>query len=144
MVALLVVVFNYRLDATGSAAVIRFQVGNVLYYVIGIALAFALKDNRAFCKYMCPITVPLKITTRFSLLKIRGDRAKCDECQACVRQCPMDIRIPDYTKQGQRVLSTECSVCQTCTTVCPNKALKLSFGSDLGGKELLRVTDSAD
>jgi formate hydrogenlyase subunit 6/NADH:ubiquinone oxidoreductase subunit I len=36
------------------------------------------------------------------------------------------------------VLSTECSLCQTCTTVCARDALKLSFGFDLGGKELLR------
>jgi formate hydrogenlyase subunit 6/NADH:ubiquinone oxidoreductase subunit I len=37
-----------------------------------------------------------------------------------------------------RVLSTECSLCQTCITVCAQDALKLSFGFDLGGKELLR------
>ena len=52
--------------------------------------------------------------------------------------CPMDIRIPDYIKNGERVLSTECSLCQTCITVCSKDALKLSFGLDLGGKDLLR------
>ncbi len=36
-------------------------------------MAFTLKDNRAFCKYVCPITVFLKATSRFSLLKIGGD-----------------------------------------------------------------------
>jgi hypothetical protein len=30
-------------------------------------------------------------------------------------------------------------LCQTCITVCTQDALKLSFGFDLGGKELLRV-----
>ena len=53
----------------------------------------------------------------------------------------MDIRIPDYTRNGQRVLSTECSLCQTCITVCSKDALKLSFGFDVGGKDLLRVQD---
>ena len=52
--------------------------------------------------------------------------------------CPMDIRIPDYILDDQRVLSTECSLCQTCITVCAKDALKLSFGFDLGGKDLLR------
>ena len=28
-----------------------FIAGNVLYYILGIGLAFVLKDNRAFCKY---------------------------------------------------------------------------------------------
>lgn len=37
-----------------------FIAGNVLYYILGIGLAFALKDNRAFCKYLCPVTVFLK------------------------------------------------------------------------------------
>lgn len=34
-----------------------FLIGNAAYYAAGIALAFAFKDNRAFCKYLCPITV---------------------------------------------------------------------------------------
>jgi ferredoxin len=50
----------------------------------------------------------------------------------------MDIRIPDYILNHERVLSTECSLCQTCITVCSQDALKLSFGLDMGGKELLR------
>jgi formate hydrogenlyase subunit 6/NADH:ubiquinone oxidoreductase subunit I len=50
----------------------------------------------------------------------------------------MDIRVPDYIRDGKRVLSTECSLCQTCITVCAKDALKLSFGFDMGGKDLLR------
>jgi len=50
----------------------------------------------------------------------------------------MDVRIPDYILNGKRVLSTECSLCQTCITVCARDALKLSFGFDLGGQDLLR------
>jgi polyferredoxin len=116
--------------------------GNALYYLVGIGLAFVMKDNRAFCKYVCPITVFLKIGTRLSLLKVRADPETCNECGTCVRVCPMDIRVLDYTREGQRVLSTECTVCQTCITACPNDALKLSFGFDLGGKELLREQPS--
>lgn len=138
LVALLWFGFGYRLGATGATAVVWFIIGNALYYAFGIILAYALKDNRAFCKYVCPVSVPLKLTTRFSLLKIKGEASQCNECQACVKMCPMDIRIPDYIKNGERVLSTECSLCQTCITVCARDALKLSFGFDLGGKELLR------
>jgi ferredoxin-type protein NapH len=50
----------------------------------------------------------------------------------------MDVRISDYILNGKRVLSTECSLCQTCITICPQDALKLSFGCDMGGKDLLR------
>ena len=138
LVLALVYLVGFRAGAAGTTAVTWFIVGNLAYYAIGIGLAYALKDNRAFCKYLCPVSVPLKITSRFSLLKIGGDAAKCNDCGACVKMCPMDIRIPEYIQAGQRVLSTECSLCQTCITVCAKDALKLSFGFDVGGKDLLR------
>ncbi|MGW8143963.1 MAG: 4Fe-4S binding protein [Anaerolineales bacterium] len=138
LVLLLVFWLGFRDGASGRTAVIWFIIGNVLYYAAGIGLAYALKDNRAFCKYICPVSVPLKITSRFSLLKIAGDATKCNDCRACVKMCPMDVRISDYILNGERVLSTECSLCQTCITVCARDALKLSFGFDMGGKDLLR------
>lgn len=138
LVLALVYLVGFRAGAAGTTAVTWFIIGNLAYYAIGIGLAYALKDNRAFCKYLCPVSVPLKITSRFSLLKIGGDAAKCNDCGACVKMCPMDIRIPEYIQAGQRVLSTECSLCQTCITVCAKDALKLSFGFDVGGKDLLR------
>jgi ferredoxin-type protein NapH len=138
LVLFLVFVVGFRAGASGRIAVIWFIIGNLLYYAVGIALAYALKDNRAFCKYLCPVSVPLKVTSRFSLLKIGATGMECNDCGACVKMCPMDVRIPDYILNGQRVLSTECSLCQTCTTVCARYALKLSFGFDLGGKDLLR------
>lgn len=138
VVLFLIYVVGFREGATGSVAVTWFIVGNLLYYAVGIILAYALKDNRAFCKYVCPVSVPLKITSRFSLIKIGQGSGQCNDCDACEQLCPMDIRVSDYILNNQRVLSTECSLCQTCITVCSQDALKLSFGFDMGGKELLR------
>ena len=53
-----------------------FLAGNVLYYIAGITLAFIFKDNRAFCKYLCPITVFLKPMSYFSLLRVHCDESK--------------------------------------------------------------------
>lgn len=111
--------------------------GNLLYYAAAIPMAIILKDNRAFCKYLCPVAVVMKVSSRFAMLKIEGISERCDECMACVKMCPMDIRIPDYVKTGQRVLSTECVLCQTCTTVCPTSALSVTWRFDLGGLERL-------
>ena len=132
LVLLLFYGFGYRDGAAGQQAVIWFLVGNALYYAVGIGLAYALKDNRAFCKYVCPVSVPLKLTSRFSLLKIGGSADLCNDCGACTKLCPMDIRIPEYILSGRRVLSTECILCQTCTTACAKDALKLTFGFDVG------------
>ncbi|HLO33218.1 MAG TPA: 4Fe-4S binding protein [Anaerolineales bacterium] len=142
LVLALIYLFGFRNGAAGSVAVTWFIVGNLLYYAVGIILAYTLKDNRAFCKYVCPVTVPLKITSRFSMIKIGQGAGLCNDCDACEKLCPMDIRISDYILNNQRVLSTECSLCQTCITVCAQDALKLSFGFDLGGKDLLRERTS--
>ncbi|MCA9969531.1 MAG: 4Fe-4S binding protein [Anaerolineales bacterium] len=143
LVALLTFGFGYGDGVLGRSALVWFVAGNLLYYALGIGLAWALQDNRAFCKYVCPVSVPLKLTSRFSLLKVRGDAARCSDCGACETMCPMDIRISDYVLSGERVLSTECSLCQTCVTVCAHDALQLSFGLDVGGKERLRVRETA-
>jgi len=99
--------------------------------------------NNAFRKYVCPIAVFLKTASRLALLKVQGASEKCTDCGACAKVCPMDIRINDYVTSGTRVLSTECTLCQTCINSCPQGALKLSFGFDLGGKELLNERKKA-
>jgi polyferredoxin len=103
-----------------------------------VGLAVALKDNRAFCKYLCPISVLLKTSGSVAALKISGDAAKCNECQACTLICPMDIKVYDYLNQGERVLSTECTLCMACINACPKDALSISLALDRGGIEHLR------
>ena len=139
LVFFLYFVIGYQKGALGQSAVYWFLAGNILYWVTGIILAIALKDNRAFCKYLCPVSIILKQTSRPALLKISGDANACLSCKskACTTLCPMDIRIPDYILAGERVLSNECILCQQCVAICPPNTLTLSFGLDLGGKNLL-------
>ena len=138
LVLTLLFLLRYRVEFNSVEELYWLLAGNGVYYTVGIGLAFTLKDNRAFCKYVCPIVLPLKTASRFSLIKIGGNPALCDECGACARVCPMDIRIPDYIKSRGRVLSTECIFCQTCINSCPRGTLRITFGVDAGFKELLR------
>lgn len=98
-----------------------FIIGNVLYYAVGMILAFAFKDNRAFCKYICPITVFLKPMSYFSLLRIKCDKNKCVSCGKCKRVCPMDVNITDNSRKRQN--GTECILCFECVKNCPKDAL---------------------
>lgn len=100
-----------------------FIVGNILYYISGIALAFLFKDNRAFCKYLCPVTVFLKPASYFALLRIKCDTSKCIACGKCRRVCPMEVDMTDNSRK--RANGTECILCLNCINACPKKALKL-------------------
>lgn len=90
-------------------------------YIAGIALAFAFKDNRAFCKYLCPITVFLKPMSYFSLLRVHCDESKCVHCGKCLRVCPMNVEANRESRKRKN--GTECILCYECTKVCPTKAL---------------------
>ena len=98
-----------------------FVVGNVLYYAVGIGLAFAFRDNRAFCKYICPITVFLKPMSYFALLRVKCDKGKCVSCGKCKRVCPMDVDVTDNSRKRKN--GTECILCMECVRNCPKDAL---------------------
>lgn len=98
-----------------------FIAGNAVYYALGIALAFAFKDNRAFCKYICPITVFLKPMSYFSLVRITCDHTKCISCNRCRKVCPMDVDMLDDSRKRRN--GTECILCLECVKACPKKAL---------------------
>ena len=98
-----------------------FVIGNIAYYGIGIALAYLFKDNRAFCKYICPITVFLKPMSYFSLLRIKCDSSKCVSCGKCKKVCPMNVDVTDNSRKREN--GTECILCMECVKHCPKKAL---------------------
>ena len=98
-----------------------FLLGNLAYYLVGIALAFLFKDNRAFCKYICPVTVFLKPMSYFSLVRIRCDENKCISCGKCKKVCPMDVEMTANSRKRKN--GTDCILCMECVKVCPKGAL---------------------
>lgn len=98
-----------------------FIIGNMLYYAIGISMAYYFKDNRAFCKYVCPITVFLKPMSYFSMFRIKCDTSKCVSCGKCKKVCPMDVDVTDNSLKRKN--GTECILCMECVKNCPKDAL---------------------
>ena len=102
---------------------IWFLVGYILYYIVGIILAFVFKKRRAFCKIFCPVSLIMKLPTRVSLVKIKPSGNKCIKCGKCNEVCPMDVDVRKYIENGKKVTSTECVFCRNCINICPAKAI---------------------
>jgi polyferredoxin len=107
-------------------------VGIGVYYVLSIGLAFALRDQRAFCKYLCPNGQILRWTSRRALAAIRSRPELCNECGACEPVCPMDVPVAEHARRGGRIGSGECILCQRCAHACPTGALRMSVGFGRG------------
>jgi Polyferredoxin len=116
---------------SASLTAIAVMIG--VYYAASIGLAFALKDKRAFCKYLCPSSAILRLTSRFALLRMTPQKALCDGCGACSRVCPMDIDVARFAAEGRRIASGECILCQRCAHACPTDALRLAGASSSSG-----------
>lgn len=100
-------------------------VGNGIYYLIGIPLAFILSEKRAFCKYVCPVSLVMKPSSRIGIIAIKPDvTKKCTQCGACNKVCPMDVNVMSYMIQEKRVNDTECILCNDCNMACPINKIK--------------------
>jgi ferredoxin-type protein NapH len=121
----LVFVLNYdvRADYLGQKEMIWMFTGNLLYYAIGIPLAFVLNDQRAFCKYVCPVSLVMIPTRKLSLINIKPTANECIECGACNKICPMDIDVMSYISNHKKIRHAECILCDDCTAVCPVQAM---------------------
>jgi len=120
--AFVITLFVFRIKNIEKIMWLSFITGNILYYITGIILAFICRDNRAFCKYICPVTVFLKPMSRYSAIHIKVDETKCIKCGRCQKVCPMNLNIADIS--NRRKNSSECILCMKCTEQCPVKALK--------------------
>ncbi|MCX7830294.1 MAG: 4Fe-4S dicluster domain-containing protein, partial [Acidobacteria bacterium] len=97
--------------------------GNAIYYLIAIPLAFYFKDRRAFCKIACPVSLVMKPTASLAMIKIKPTGKKCKECGLCNKICPMDVDVMNFVKRGRKITDTECILCEDCGTVCPVGAI---------------------
>ncbi|MBU1671882.1 MAG: 4Fe-4S binding protein [Actinobacteria bacterium] len=91
---------------------------------IGILVAFLawmVVTKRPFCRTACPLGAAWALCSPISLHRMYVDRTACNECQACLKACPVDIEI--FEDPG----SPECIRCMECKKACPQGAVTSGF-----------------
>jgi len=115
--------FYFKVPDLHYTMFLVFVIGNLLYYIIGIILAYKFKDNRAFCKYVCPIVTFLKPFSYFSISRIKVNQETCTNCKQCINSCPMDVDILDIKRSRKN--GTECILCLECVKNCSTDSILL-------------------
>ncbi len=85
----------------------------VLFGAVIAASFFGIE--RFWCRYLCPLGGVLAIIQKLSFVKIRRNEARCVNCHACGRECPVGLdpeTVPVVT-------SAECIACGRCAERCP-------------------------
>lgn len=116
--------YNVKEHYIGKAELTWMMAGNIVYYLLAIPLAFYFTDHRAFCKILCPVSLIMKVPSRYARNKKKPSKVECVECGICNINCPMDINVMSYIANKSSVEDTECISCGNCTLLCPVNAIK--------------------
>jgi len=110
-------------------------IGSIFLFVLGLNL----RENRFWCRYLCPLGAFLGILSRFSLLK-RSVSEDCTACGACNNVCQGNA-APHEKEEWK---DSECFYCWNCDDVCPQNAVSFGFAGkkrtaamDLGRRRVL-------
>lgn len=93
--------------------------------ILGLTIIGSIFVERPWCKYFCPYGAFLGLGNLIRVFKIRRNPSTCINCQACDRECPMNIKV----SASNVVRNHQCITCLKCTSEqsCPvNNTVDLS------------------
>jgi len=82
--------------------------------VLLLILTACIFCYRSFCRFICPLGAIYSFFNPIAFFGIKVDMNKCIHCDACVRNCKMDVK---------KVCDRECIHCGECIGHCPVDAI---------------------
>jgi len=110
--------------ALGADAMEGLALGHLFWLKMALLAGFILAMvfiKRPFCRTFCPLGAIFSLFNKISLVRLRLDMKKCNQCGLCSRICPVDLDV------CRELDSPECIKCLDCTR-CPTGAIKAEFG----------------
>jgi ferredoxin len=98
--------------------------------ILALFLAAVFIHWRPWCRLLCPLGAVFGLFNRASLLVLRRDQGRCDDCGRCRRPCKYGV-IPETQTGGTRCIRClECARCGaiTVTSVLGRSALSSPRG----------------
>ena len=83
---------------------------------------------RGFCRFLCPLGAIYSFFQPVSFFGVQVDEAKCIHCDACIRNCKMDVK---------KVCDRECIQCGECIQHCPVDAINIGVRKKDKKKKLI-------
>lgn len=83
-----------------------------------VIVAICIFAYRGFCRFLCPLGAIYSFFQPVSFFGVQVDEAKCIHCDACVRNCKMDVK---------KVCDRECIQCGECIQHCPVDAINIGI-----------------
>ncbi len=75
---------------------------------------------RFWCRALCPLGALLGLFSRFSLIGMRKEHARCTDCNLCLVHC----QGADSPQGGVKHQQHECHVCLNCEATCPEGVIR--------------------
>ncbi len=109
-------------------------------FLIGALFVFVVALNsrvtRFWCRAICPLGALLGVCSRWSLVQMRKDDEKCDNCRRCLLHCQGgDDPIP-----GAPWRKAECHLCLNCAHDCPTGGIRFAWSTSASPARHTRET----
>jgi ferredoxin len=93
-----------------------------VYVALTLLLSFFI--YRPHCYFVCPFGLYSWILEKLSIFRVRIDRNKCTECEACIKACP---GLAMKGLKEQKALPPDCFSCGECLISCRFDAISYSW-----------------
>ncbi|MEI6047390.1 MAG: 4Fe-4S binding protein [Bacteroidota bacterium] len=136
-VFMLLATFSTTLVATPAISGIT-----VLMLLLVPTLMSFIWELRAFCRYVCPVSVFVGPYSRMSILSLRNkSQVVCERCKPkyCQKGSPEGWACPYGINVGELKENSDCGLCLECTRSCKYNNVSLfkrPFASELGTRDI--------